>query len=254
MPQHTKSENINNYFFDGYYKEIWKHIFPEKTTLAEVDFIMQDGNLNSGKHVLDIMCGYGRHSLELAKRGVQVSAIDNLPDYIDEIKEKATAGHLAIDCICTDVLEMQLEKKFDAVICMGNSLQFFNEEDTVRLLLNISDHIKPGGKFFINTWSLAEIAIKNFKEKSWSRIEDILLLSDCKIQFYPTRLEMKSIIIKDSGEREEKTGIDFIYSINELEAMLDKTGFTLNEIYSIPGKKKFTVGEPRAYIVAQKNN
>jgi 2-polyprenyl-3-methyl-5-hydroxy-6-metoxy-1,4-benzoquinol methylase len=252
MPQHTKSENINNSFFDGYYKEIWRHIFPEKTTLAEVDFIMQEANLNPGQHVLDIMCGYGRHSLELARRGVQVSAIDNLPDYIDEIKERATAGHLSIECICTDVLEMQLEKKFDAVICMGNSLQFFNEEDTLRLLLNISAHIKPGGKIFINTWSLAEIAIKNVKEKTWSRIEDTLLLSDCKILFYPTRMEMKSIIIKDSGEREEKTGIDFIFSINEMETMLNKTGLKLNEIYSIPGKKKFTVGEPRAYIVAEK--
>ena len=47
-------------------------------------------------------------------------------------------------------------------------------------------------------------------------------------------------------------GIDFIYSISELESMLNKTGFQLKEIYSIPGKKKFTVEEPRAYIVAEK--
>jgi SAM-dependent methyltransferase len=252
MPQHSKSENINNHFFDGYYKDIWRHIFPEKTTLAEVDFIFESSKLNTQSHLLDIMCGYGRHSLELAKRGVHVSAIDNLPDYINEIKEKATAQNLDIDCICADVLETQIDKKFDAVICMGNSLQFFNEEDTLRVLTNISDHIKPGGKFYINTWSLTEIAVKNIKEKSWSRIEDFLLISDCKILFYPTRMEMNSIIITDSGEREEKTGIDYIFSINEIEAMLNKTGFRLKDIYSIPGKKLFTVGEPRAYIVAEK--
>ena len=252
MPQHSKSENINNHFFDGYYKDIWRHIFPEKTTLAEVDFIFESSKLNTQSHLLDIMCGYGRHSLELAKRGVHVSAIDNLPDYINEIKEKATAQNLDIDCICADVLETQIDKKFDAVICMGNSLQFFNEEDTLRVLTNISDHIKPGGKFYINTWSLTEIAVKNIKEKSWSRIEDFLLISDCKILFYPTRMEMNTIIITDSGEREEKTGIDYIFSINEIEAMLNKTGFRLKEIYSIPGKKLFTVGEPRAYIVAEK--
>jgi hypothetical protein len=34
--------------------------------------------------------------------------------------------------------------------------------------------------------------------------------------------------------------------------MLNKTGLQLKEIYSIPGKKRFTVGEPRAYIVAEK--
>ena len=47
MPQHSKSENINNHFFDGYYKDIWRHIFPEKTTLAEVDFIFEASELNS---------------------------------------------------------------------------------------------------------------------------------------------------------------------------------------------------------------
>jgi 2-polyprenyl-3-methyl-5-hydroxy-6-metoxy-1,4-benzoquinol methylase len=198
------------------------------------------------------MCGYGRHSLELANRGINVTAVDNLTDYINEIKEKATAKNLTIESTCTDILEMQIDQEFDAVICMGNSLQFFNEEDLTKILSNISAHLKSGGKFFINTWSLAEIAVKNFKDKSWSRIEELLFLTESKFLFHPTRIETVSMVITDKGDREEKKGIDFIYSISELESMLNKTGFKLKEIYSIPGKKQFTVGEPRAYIVAEK--
>lgn len=253
MPQNIKRENINNNFFNGYYKEIWRHIFPEKTTLAETEWIIDEGKLNSGSHVLDMMCGYGRHSLELARRGMKVTAIDNLPDYINEIRNKATEEKLEIETLCEDVLEMQLENQFDAVICMGNSLQFFNEENAMRLLRNISEHLKPGGKCFVNTWSIAEIAIKNFKEKTWSKIGELLFLTESKFHFHPTRMEINSIIITEAGEREEKTGIDFIYSISELESMLNKTGFQLKEIYSIPGRKPFTIGEPRAYIVAEKN-
>jgi 2-polyprenyl-3-methyl-5-hydroxy-6-metoxy-1,4-benzoquinol methylase len=252
MPQNIRSENINNSFFNGYYKEIWRYIFPEKTTLAEVDFIISYAKLLPGDRVLDIMCGYGRHTLELARRGLNATAVDNLRDYINEIKEKATAEKLPIECICADVLEMQIDKQYDAALCMGNSLQFFNEEDTLRLLSNISDHLKPTGKLFINTWSIAEIAIKNFKDKSWSRFGELLFLTDSKLLFHPTRIEVSSTIITDSGDREEKTAIDFIYSISELETLLNKTGFELKEIYSIPGKKQFTVGEPRAYIVAEK--
>jgi len=252
MPQNIRFENINNSFFDGYYKEIWRHIFPEKTTLAEVDFMISDGKLRSGNAVLDIMCGYGRHSLELARRGLNVTAVDNLTDYINEIKEMTKTENLPVECICTDVLEMQIDKQYDAALCMGNSLQFFNEEETLRLLSNISDHLKQGGKFFINTWSIAEIAMKNFKEKSWGRFGELLFLTDNKLLFHPTRIEVSSLIIADSGDREEKTAIDFIYSISELETLLNKTGFELKEIYSIPGKKQFAVGEPRAYIVAEK--
>jgi hypothetical protein len=37
-----------------------------------------------------------------------------------------------------------------------------------------------------------------------------------------------------------------------MEIMLNQAGFIMKEIYSIPGRKKFTLGEPRAYIVAEK--
>jgi len=252
MPQNSKPENVNNSFFDGHYKDIWRQIFPEKTTKAEVDFIVEEAKLDSSSKVLDLMCGYGRHSLELARRKINVTAVDNLPDYINEIQEKTRSEKLSLQCICIDVLEMEIDQEYDAVICMGNSLQFFNEEDVIRLLSNISEHLKAKGKLVINTWSIAEIAMNSFKEKSWSRIGELLFLTESKFLFHPTRIETNSITITDAGEKEEKTGIDFIYSISELESMFNKTGFQLKEIYSIPGKKRFTVGEPRAYIVAEK--
>src|SRR5215207_7455300 len=117
MPQDIKTENINNTFFDGYYKEIWRNIFPEKITLAEIDFIINDGKLLRGNSVLDIMCGYGRHSLELGRRGLEVTAVDNLHDYINEIKEKAATENLPVKCICADVLDMQIDKQYDAALC-----------------------------------------------------------------------------------------------------------------------------------------
>ena len=252
MPQNIKPENVNNSFFDGYYKDIWRQFIPEKTTKAEVDFIVEEAKLNPGSYVLDLMCGYGRHAIEFAKRKINVTAVDNLPDYINEIREKSRSEELPLQSLCTDVLEMQIDQEYDAVICMGNSLQFFNEADVIRLLSNISEHLKAKGKLFINTWSIAEIAMNSFKEKSWSKIGELLFLTESKFLFHPTRIETNSIIITDTGEKEEKTGIDFIYSISELESIFNKTGFQLKEIYSIPGKKRFTVGEPRAYIVAEK--
>lgn len=247
-----KSENINNSFFDGHYKEIWRQIFPAITTQREIEFIVKEGNLQPGDRVLDIMCGYGRHCLELGRRGIVVTAVDNLSDYTDEILEKASFEKLPIEVRCEDVLNMQIELQYDAVICMGNSLQFFNEKELLRLLSLISGHLKPRSKFFINTWSIAEIALPNFKEKASQKFGDLLFETESILLTHPTRIEMKSIITTGTGEREEKTGIDFIYSISELGAMLNKTGFNLKVIYSIPGKKEFTAGEPRAYIVAEK--
>ena len=245
--------NINDSYFDGYYKDIWRSIIPADLTVKEVEFILSYFNLQPGNKVLDLMCGYGRHSIALAKKGMKVTAVDNLSDYINEIKQASEKDNLSITAEQVDVANYEPSETFDLVICMGNSLNFFNADDTIRLFRNVSAHLKKGGSLLINSWSVAEIAIKNFKEKSWSDSGDKKFLVDCKYLFHPARIEFEHLILTPDGKTESKKGIDYIFSINEIEIMMNQTGFVLKELYSIPGKKKFTVGEPRIYMIAEKS-
>ena len=199
------------------------------------------------------MCGYGRHAIALARKGMNVTAVDNLGDYTSEITEVAEKEELPLKVVTADVINYTIDDEFDLVICMGNSLNFFNAADTTKLLSHIAAHLKKGGHLLINSWSLAEIAFKTLKEKSWSYVGDLKFLSDSRLLFHPTRLQTESMIIAPDGTTELKTAIDYIFSLNEMEAMLKETGFILKEVYSIPGRKKFTLGEPRAYLVAEKN-
>lgn len=244
--------NINDSYFGGFYKEIWKTIIPDELTVKEVDFMIPYFKLQPGSHVLDLMCGYGRHALALGKKGINVTAIDNLADYINEIKTSIEKEKLPVKAIQSGVLEFSTDEKFDLVTCMGNSINFFDSSDTIKLLKNINAFLQPGGNLLINSWSIAEIALKNFKEKSWSQIGDFKFLTESRFLYQPTRMETESTIIDKNGKMEVKTGIDYIYSLNEMEAMLNKAGLTLTEVYSIPGRKKFAVGEPRAYLIAEK--
>ena len=86
MPSST---NINNRFFEGSYKHVWRAIIPEGLTEAEVDFLIEVAGLKEKARVLDIMCGYGRHAFGLSKKGISVTAVDNLQDYIREIGSRA---------------------------------------------------------------------------------------------------------------------------------------------------------------------
>ena len=244
--------NINDTFFDGHYKEIWRSLIPDELTVKEIDFMLPYFNLQPGSKVLDLMCGYGRHAIALSKKGMIVTAVDNLGDYIAEISETAKKEQLPLKVIKDNVIDYTIDDVFDLALCMGNSLNFFNAGDTVKLLTNISAHLKPGGHLLINSWSIAEIVFKDFKAKNWSRIGDVKFLNDSKLLFHPTRIETESITIFPDGKTETKMGIDYIFSINEMEAMLKAAGLHLKEVYSIPGRKKFTAGEPRAYLVAEK--
>lgn len=245
--------NVNDIYFDGFYKEMWRTIIPAELTGKEVDFMLPYFNLQPGNKVLDLMCGYGRHTLALARKGMQVTAVDNLGDYIEEIKDAASAEQLPVTVIQSDVLTFQSGEQFDLALCMGNSLNFFNAADTTQLLKNISSQLKEGGHLLINSWSIAEIAYKTVPAKTWSMVGEIRFLTDSVFLQHPSRIETESTFISPDGAAETKMGIDYIFSLNELETMLNIAGFCLKEVFSIPGRKKFTLGEPRAYIVAQKS-
>ncbi|MDP4260923.1 MAG: class I SAM-dependent methyltransferase [Bacteroidota bacterium] len=244
--------NINDNYFDGHYKNIWRSVIPAELTPKETDFMMQYFHLQPGNAVLDIMCGYGRHAIALARKGIAVTATDNLGDYIEEIKKTAKEEKLPLTAIKSDIIQYKIDSSYDLAICMGNSLNFFNAEDIHRLLTRIHSHLKPGGHLLINTWSLAEIAIKSFAARSWDEREGVKHICESRYLFQPTRIESDSVFLFPGGHTEEKKAVDYIFSVAEMEALLRDAGFSLEEIYSIPGKKKFTLGDPRAYIIAGK--
>lgn len=247
-------ENINNSYFDGYYKDIWKSIVPAELTIRESDFIQRYFDLRHDERVLDLMCGYGRHAIELGKKGMKVTAVDNLQSYIAEIEKVAAEENLPIDAIQSDIAKFEPDGLYKLALCMGNSLCFFNRNDTNAILKMINRHLGPGGHFLINTWMLAEIAFNDFRDKSWSKVGDLKYITESKYLLQPSRIETEHLIIGPKGEMETKKAVDYIYSISETENMLNEGGFDLVDVYSIPGKKKFTLGDPRAYIIGRKKD
>jgi len=245
-------ENVNNTYFDGYYKDIWRTYIPAELTGKESDFMIRHFNLQPGSKVLDLMCGYGRHAIALAEKDISVTAVDNLTEYIDELTETSRIQNLSIRAIKADVVNYEPDEIFDLAICMGNSLCFFDRTDTIKLLKMINAHLKPRGHFLINTWMIAEIAFNGFRERQWNNVGDLKFIMESKYFLQPSRIESDHLILAPDGTAETKKAVDYIYSIAEMEMMLNESRFRMKEIYSIPGKKKFTLGEPRAYIIAQK--
>lgn len=47
-----------------------------KNTVKEVDFLLEELSLQQGGSILDVGCGTGSHSIELAKRGFFVTGLD----------------------------------------------------------------------------------------------------------------------------------------------------------------------------------
>lgn len=248
----SATQNINDTFFKGIYKEVWKKLMPPALSAAECDFIQEIGDLKEGDKVLDIMCGHGRHALELARRGAVVTAIDNAEEYIKEIQTVAKAEALAVQAFASDVLNAELKDAFDIVVCMGNSFAFFNREDAITLLKKLSSHLKQGGIFIISSWVIAEIAIRHFREREWRHVDEYKYLIENKFVFQPSRIESEHTVIGPDGSSEVINGVDYIFTLSELEQMFQQAGLHTKALYATPRKKKFSIGDATIYIVAEK--
>lgn len=244
--------NINDSFFKGHYKEVWRRLIPPGLSEAECDFIEQTCGLQKGDAVLDMMCGYGRHALELARRGYAVTAVDNLQEYVEEINSVRVLESLPVEAVADGILQATLSQSYKSIICMGNSFAFFNKEEARFLLQKISAHLHEQGVFILNSWMIAEIAIRHFKEKDWLKVDGYKYLLEYQFAFFPARIESEHTVISPEGEVEVIHGVDYIFTLDELQELLNEAGLEISSLYSTPRKKPFAMGDSRIYIVIKK--
>jgi SAM-dependent methyltransferase len=104
-------------FFNGHAPEYDDNCFT-KSTLAEVDFLVQELGLQPGEAILDVGCGTGRHAVELARRGCRVTGLDVSPGMLAQARQAAAAAQVAVDFRQADATDFSFETPFDAVICL----------------------------------------------------------------------------------------------------------------------------------------
>ena len=81
--------------------------------------------LHPGDKILDCPCGYGRHSIELAKKGYQVVASDNNSVHMNTLSQYATQEQVFLTLDLLDMRKPPCGSNFDAVINMFFSFGFF---------------------------------------------------------------------------------------------------------------------------------
>lgn len=106
-----------------WYKSVWSLNIKTQpwteNTVKEVDFLISELELRGNERILDLACGYGRHSLELARRGCNVVGVDITKAYIDDANGTAEREKLPARFILSDIREVRFENEFDAVINMA---------------------------------------------------------------------------------------------------------------------------------------
>lgn len=140
--------------FEDYADQYDKESFT-KGTIGEVDFIEQEINFNKTTRILDIGCGTGRHSIELARRGYNVTGIDLSGSQLSKAKRKAESLGLKIDFLLKDARDFSFTNPFDLaiMICEGAFPLMETDEMNFTILKNAYNALTEKGKLIFTTIS-----------------------------------------------------------------------------------------------------
>ncbi|ELC8444131.1 class I SAM-dependent methyltransferase [Clostridium perfringens] len=139
---------------------------------------------NEGK-ILDIGSGPGRYSIELLKRGYDVTLMDISNKSIDMAKKNIESlGLKADNYICGDALYLDFldDNSYDGVLLMGPMYHVQSKEDRIRILENCKRVLKPGGVIlitYINSLGVLRVGLSDFPQE-FKNIDKIYELFDEK--------------------------------------------------------------------------
>jgi SAM-dependent methyltransferase len=128
-----------------------------KGTVQEVDFLVEALGLEPGMRVLDVGCGPGRHSNELARRGIDALGVDISERFLDVARAEQTGATFER----LDARALPFDAEFDAVIslCQGGfgllnaGVGVAGETQDDEALRGMARALKPGARLACSAFS-----------------------------------------------------------------------------------------------------
>jgi SAM-dependent methyltransferase len=236
-------------FFTGLMAEMWRIAIPPEVTRAEVDFFERALRLSRGARVLDVPCGHGRHSVELARRGYRVTGVDFSVDLLSAARGSAAREGLAIEWVECDMRQLSWEGRFDAAFCAGNSFGYFDDEGNLSFLQGAARALGPGGRFLLDSGWVAESLFPSFHEKLDMDFSGLRF--QVENRYDPAEAVVRNVFTASrDGRTETRPAAHRVYTYREVAEMMKAIGLRELEAFGSTDGSPFSLGSPRLLLAA----
>lgn len=219
--------------FENYGVKYDKECFTQGT-IGECDFIEKEIGEDKSVRIIDIGCGTGRHSVELARRGYRITGIDLSESQLARAREKARQQDLDVSFMKHDARNLPFANEFDLAImlCEGGFPLMETDEMNYQILQNAARSLTAKGKFIFTTLNgLFPLfhSVKDFLAAAAQ--EGNAAYENHSFDLMTFRDHNTTTVEDDSGKRIELQCNERYYVPSEITWLLKSLGFASIELF-----------------------
>jgi ubiquinone/menaquinone biosynthesis C-methylase UbiE len=218
-------------FFSDFYLRAYSSDLHDEAAEGQALAAARLARCPEGGDVLDAPCGFGRHSIPLARAGYHVVGADRSPALLEEARRRA--GHERWPkWVQADYRELpQPDESFDLALNLFSSLGYLGDEEDTRALAELRRVLRPDGRLLIETMH-RDMLVANWSEQDWRLLgEGRLLLEQRTFDPASGVAQMTQTLVPGSGPRESRTTSLRVYTATELLRMVERAGFAEARCY-----------------------
>jgi SAM-dependent methyltransferase len=236
-----------NFWDESYLHEL---VSRQGRTKREINFVEKAMRPKKRGKLLDLGCGIGRHSIELAKRGYNVLGLDYSSVYLNYARKKSVKTK-NVKFVRLDMRKINFRKKFDSVINMYTSFGYFSDEENVDVIKKVSVALKRGGKFLIDVVNRDAI-LKNFRKNLRKRTPYGVMVHESDFDYSTSRMNSRWKFYRGNKVVKRGTTSLRMYSFHELKNILEESGLKVVGSYGGFGNSSIDSDSPRMVLICKK--
>jgi SAM-dependent methyltransferase len=245
--------------FDERYLSFYRPILTPARTALELAFVRRHLNLEAGSKLLDVPCGYGRHSIELAKQGYLLSGIDQSQVMLQKAQQDAQSANIELNLRHGDMRQLPFDDgEFDGAIMLFTSFGYLGREGDRQVVAELGRVVRSGGRLILdqqNPWPAAKEAEERGRRLGNDRYETRSPLwqhegVERMVWDAQSRvMEVEEVWNDEQGTQRFNSHIA-AYTVDEFCELLATAGFTIEGIYGNFDSQPYHPGAERTVFVA----
>lgn len=250
-PAKKKTQWWEDFFSDDYLRTV---SMPSARQIArQCDFIESRLALKPGGTILDVGCGLGLQAIELTRRGYLVVGLDLSLPMLSRAADEAQDQGFRINFLHADMREMNFDGAFDAVMCIGTTFGYFDDDANRALVERLYRALRPKGKLLLEVVN-RDFVVKNQPNLVWFEGDGCVVMEETSANYITSRLEVKRNVMLDDGRQRDNHYSVRLYALHELGLVLHQRGFRVLEVSgreATPGVF-FGADSPKLIILAER--